>query len=181
MSSILDDLSLSWLIIDDYTISVNGTICQVTSCIVTLHRRYFRTSHGIPEVIVSSILSSSSPFKILQIYTKRDRMSVSTDQSRHNSSLILNYKDIVDTNELLSREVRSGFRDQFLRTNICVHPTFLLSCPICCSWSEQRVAYSTNSDIYRLSSGMKVSTVMISENCTSIIMIYSRKIERNKN
>ena len=177
MSSILDDLSLSWLIIDDYTISVNGTICQVTSCIVTLHRRYFRTSHGIPEVIVSSILSSSSPLKILQIYTKRDRMSVSTDQSRHYSSLRLNYKDIVDTNELLSREVRSGFRDQFLRNNICVHPTFLLSC----SWSEQRVAYSTNSDIYRLSSGMKVSTVMISENCTSIIMIYSRKIERNKN
>ena len=176
MSSILDDLSQSWLIIDDYTISVNGTICQVTSCIVTLHRRYFRTSHGIPEVIVSSILSSSSPFKILQIYTKRDRISVSTDQSRHNSSLIPNYKDIVDTNEL-----RSGFRDQFLRTNICVHPTFLLSCPIYCSWSEQRVAYSTNSDIYRLSSGMKVSTVMISENCTSIIMIYSRKIERNTN
>ena len=107
-------------------------------------------------------------------------MSVSTDQSRHNSSLILNYKDIVDTNELLFREVRSGFRDQFLRTNICVHSTFLLSCPICCSWSEQRVAYSTNSDIYRLSSGMKVSTVMISENCTSIIMIYSRKSRETK-
>ena len=175
MSSILDDLSLSCLIIDDYTISVNGTICQVTSYIVILHR------HWIPDVIVSSILSSSSPFQILQIYTKRDIMNVSTDQSRHNSSVILNYKDIVDTNELLSREVRSGFRHQFLRTNICVHATFLLSCPICCSWSDQRVAYPTNSDIYRLSSGMKESTAMISENCTSIIMIYSRKIERNTN